>query len=66
MKSLLLAFTFSAFAFTSLSSCKKCYVCDFGKGDVRELCSKDFPDGTSGLKLTIDAYEQQGYKCTKK
>ena len=48
------------------SSCKKCYSCDFGNNDVRELCSKDFPDGTDGLKLTIDAYEAQGYKCTAK
>jgi len=48
------------------SSCQKCYSCDFGSGDVRELCSKDFPDGYDGLKLTIDGYEEQGYKCTAK
>lgn len=46
----------------SLPSCKKCYKCDFN-GDVREYCSKDFPDGTSGLKLTVEGYEKQGYKC---
>ncbi|MCW5908829.1 MAG: hypothetical protein KIS94_13280 [Chitinophagales bacterium] len=54
------------FAVTTFSSCKKCYECDFKNGVVRELCSKDFPDGTSGLKLTIDAYETQGYKCVEK
>ena len=48
------------------SSCKKCYTCDFGNGDIRELCSKDMPDGNAGLRLTIDAYEAQGYKCTRK
>jgi hypothetical protein len=51
---------------SGFSSCKKCYSCDFGGGNVREFCSKDFPDGTSGLKLTVDAYEKQGYKCTAK
>lgn len=49
-----------------LSSCKKCYTCDFGGGDVREFCSKDFPDKTAGLNMTIDAYQEQGYKCTQK
>ncbi|MFN8323517.1 MAG: hypothetical protein U0T74_12725 [Chitinophagales bacterium] len=48
------------------SSCKKCYTCDFGSNDVREFCSKDFPDGTDGLKMTVEAYEEQGYKCTAK
>ncbi len=65
MRSTIILFLFSAFVF-GLSSCKKCYVCDFGNGDVQELCSKDFPDGTSGLKLSVDAYEKQGYKCTAK
>ena len=50
----------------TFSSCKKCYQCDFGGGDVRDFCPKDFPDGNDGLKLTIDAYEKQGYKCTAK
>jgi hypothetical protein len=48
----------------SFSSCKKCYSCDFGNGDVRKFCSKDFPDGNSGLQLTVKAYEQEGYTCT--
>jgi hypothetical protein len=50
----------------NFSSCKKCYSCDFGNNDVREFCSKDFPDKTEGLQMTIDAYEKQGYKCTEK
>lgn len=49
-----------------LSSCKKCYTCDFGNNNVQELCSKDFPDGTDGLQMTVEAYEDQGYKCTQK
>ncbi len=49
-----------------LSSCSKCYECDFGNSDVREYCPKDFPDKADGLKMTIDAYQQQGYKCTAK
>ena len=48
------------------SPCKKCYSCDFGNNDVREFCSKDFPDGTEGLQMTVDAYEEQGYTCTVK
>jgi hypothetical protein len=48
----------------SLSSCKKCYTCNFS-GNVREICSKDLPDGTSGLKLTIQGYEERGYTCTE-
>ena len=66
MKRLLFIFSLSVFLLSSFSSCKKCYVCDFGNGDVRELCSKDFPDGTSGLEITVDAYEKQGYQCTEK
>lgn len=46
----------------TLPSCKKCYKCDYN-GDVRELCSKDFPDGTAGLMLTIKANEERGYTC---
>ncbi|MFN8298128.1 MAG: hypothetical protein U0T75_03410 [Chitinophagales bacterium] len=46
------------------TSCSKCYKCDFGNSDVREYCPKDFPDKSAGLKMTIDAYEAQGYKCT--
>lgn len=57
---------FAAILLTCFSSCNKCYTCDFGKGDVREYCSKDFPDKNEGLKLTIDAYEEQGYKCNQK
>ncbi len=49
----------------STSGCKKCYECDFN-GDKREICSKDLPDGMDGLKMTIDAYESQGYKCEAK
>ena len=64
-KSTIIFFFFAALTLT-LSSCKKCYTCDFGNKDVRELCSKDFPDGTDGLQLTVDAYEKQGYKCTAK
>ena len=48
----------------TLPSCKKCYKCNFN-GDVREYCSKDFPDGTAGLNITIDGYEKQGYVCDK-
>jgi hypothetical protein len=50
----------------SASSCSKCYTCDFGNDDVREFCSKDFPDKSEGLKMTIDAYEEQGYECAAK
>lgn len=49
----------------SMSSCKKCYTCNF-HGEVRELCSKDLPDGTSGLELTVKGYEDRGYTCTEK
>lgn len=65
MRSLAVGFFF-IIILSTLGSCKKCYVCDFGNKGVRELCSKDFDDGTSGLKLTVDAYEAQGYKCTEK
>ncbi len=51
---------------TGLSSCSKCYTCDFGNNDVREYCSKDFPDKTEGLNMTIKAYEERGYKCSAK
>ena len=50
----------------SFSSCQKCYTCDFGNGVVQERCSKDYPGGPEALKLTIDAFEKQGYKCTQK
>ncbi len=66
MKHTSLFIIFAAIILTCFSSCSKCYTCDFGKNDVREYCSKDFPDKTEGLKLTIDAYEEQGYKCTQK
>lgn len=66
MKRFVFIFSFTVIALCSFNSCKKCYECDFGKGGVRELCSKDFPDGTSGLELTVEAYEKQGYKCVQK
>jgi hypothetical protein len=49
-----------------LQSCSKCYECDYGNGVVKELCPKDFPDKSEGLKLTIDALEKQGYTCNTK
>ena len=64
-KSTIVFLLFTSFSLV-LSSCKKCYTCDFGNDDVREFCSKDFPDKNDGLKLTIDAYEAQGYECTAK
>ncbi len=66
MKHTFLSIVFAGLILTGFSSCKKCYTCDFGNNDVREFCSKDFPDGNDGLKLTIDAYEAQGYTCTAK
>lgn len=65
MKKLTGILVMAVFVLTAMSSCKQCYTCDFGGNDVREYCSKDFPDGTSGLKLTISGYEDRGYKCTK-
>lgn len=56
-------FTVMVFSF---SSCSKCYTCDFGNGAIEERCSKDYPGGPEALKLTIDEFEKQGYKCTKK
>lgn len=47
-------------------SCSKCYTCDFGNNDIRDFCPKDFPDKAEGLKMTIDAYEKQGYNCNEK
>ena len=58
-----LLFTVMAFCF---SSCQKCYTCTFNKGNVQERCSKDYPGGSEALKLTIDEFEKQGYKCTQK
>lgn len=66
MKRMFLFFAAAILLSSGITSCKKCYTCDFGNNDVREFCSKDFPDGTDGLKLTIDAYEKQGYKCAAK
>lgn len=66
MKKLLVILTLTSAAIISISSCSKCYTCDFGNGDVRDYCAKDFPDKKDGLKLTIDAYEAQGYKCSSK
>lgn len=47
-----------------LAGCNKCYRCDFGIDGMRDFCSKDFPDRTAGLKMTIKDYEKQGIKCT--
>jgi hypothetical protein len=66
MKHLILGSLITIILASGVSSCKKCYSCDFGGGDVREYCSKDFPDKTAGLKMTIDAYQARGYKCTAK
>lgn len=66
MKRFLLFITLTTLFFTGLTSCNKCYTCDFGNNDVREYCSKDFPDKTEGLNMTIKAYEEQGYKCSAK
>lgn len=66
MKRFIFLSSFFIVSVSFFSSCKKCYTCDFGNGDVRELCSKDFPDGTSGLEITVDAYEKQGYQCAQK
>ncbi|MES2622477.1 MAG: hypothetical protein V4615_16620 [Bacteroidota bacterium] len=48
------------------SSCSKCYVCDFGNGDVQERCSDRKQGGVDALELTIEDFEKQGYICTKK
>lgn len=66
MKRFLFFLLLSIVALSSFNACNKCYECDFGKNGVKELCSKDFPDGTSGLKLSVEAYEKQGYKCVQK
>lgn len=50
----------------AFSSCKKCYTCTFSEDNVQELCSKDFPDGTDGLMMTVQAFDEQGYTCTEK
>lgn len=64
MKKTLTAIFVLAIVSINISSCNKCYTCDFGKDGKREYCSKDFPDGSSGLKLTVDGYDKQGIKCT--
>jgi hypothetical protein len=66
MKKFIASVVILGFIAVQFSSCSKCYSCDFGSNDVREFCPKDFPDGADGLKLTIDAYEVQGYKCVTK
>ena len=63
-RSVLLFIIFCATAF-GFSSCKKCYTCNFGSGDIRSYCTKDFPDGNKGLNNTIKGYEGQGYTCTQ-
>ena len=62
-RSVLLLIIFCATSF-GFSSCKKCYTCNFGGGDISTYCTKDFPDGNKGLNLTIKGYENQGYTCT--
>jgi hypothetical protein len=66
MNKFILAFATLIFISFSISSCSKCYTCDFGDNDIRDFCPKDFPDKADGLKMTIDAYEKQGYKCSAK
>lgn len=66
MKKLIAILIIGAAVTVQFTSCTKCYTCDFGNGDVREFCPKDFPDKGDGLKMTIDAYEKQGYKCNSK
>jgi len=66
MKKFIASVAILGFIAFHISSCAKCHSCDFGKGDVREFCPKDFPDGASGLKMTIKAYEEQGYVCVAK
>lgn len=65
MKNLIVLALICTILSLSFSSCSKCYTCNFN-GDVREICSKDLPDGNAGLNLTIQAYEDQGYKCIRK
>lgn len=62
---LVVSFLFTVLAF-GFSSCNKCYTCDFGNGDVQERCSDKKQGGVEALKLTIDEFEKQGYKCTEK
>jgi hypothetical protein len=66
MKNTLVVCTLVTLIAFGFSSCKKCYSCEFNHNEVRELCSKDLPDGNAGLMLTIEGYEAQGYKCTRK
>ena len=54
-RSVLLLIIFCATSF-GFSSCKKCYTCNFGGGDISTYCTKDFPDGNKGLNLTIKGY----------
>jgi hypothetical protein len=46
-----------------LSSCTKCYTCNFN-GRVENLCPKDYPEGEKDLKLSVSAFEAEGYVCT--
>jgi hypothetical protein len=63
-RSVLLFIIFSAAVFC-FSSCKKCVTCTFQGAPVQvsTYCSKDFPDGTKGLNLTVKGWEAQGYTC---
>lgn len=60
----LLFIIFCAVAF-GFSSCKKCVTCTFQGAPEQSgtYCSKDFPDGTKGLNLTVKGWEAQGYTC---
>jgi hypothetical protein len=63
MKNLSIAFIVIFLMIMALSSCTKCYTCNFS-GDVQKLCPKNFPDGEKDLKLSVNAYEAEGYVCT--
>jgi len=71
MKKLSLPLLIICVAFLGLSSCKKCYTCDFGaaNGGEQKFCSTDYPDkglkGERDLELSIQAYQKNGYVCVK-
>ena len=62
MKQFVLAFIALGLIILTSSSCTKCYTCTFQTGP-QKLCPKDFPDGYAGEKLSVKAYEAQGYVC---
>lgn len=63
MKRFVLIITVLGFLIFSSSSCTKCYTCTFQYGEVEKLCPKDFPNGYAGEKLSVNAYQAQGYVC---